>query len=103
MSRIKAPPQPEETSEDNFEEEEEGYCGKDVPPLHVIVAYGIFLNLIIILIQYCVLRCSKAVKKEKICKFLFVGTLITIFTSVASLTIFWEQTVVLLELSLPNV
>ena len=102
MSRIKAPPQPEETSEDNFDDDSEGYCGKEVPPIHLIVAYGIFLNLIIISIQYCVLRCSKAVKKEKICKFLFVGTLITVFISVASLTIFLEQTLVLLEQTLPN-
>ena len=102
MSRIKAPSQPEETSEDNFEADSEGYCGKELPPISVIVAYWIFLNLIIVLIQYGVLRCSKAVKKENICKFLFVGTLITIFTSVASLTIFFEQTVVLLELLLAN-
>jgi hypothetical protein len=100
MSRIKAPPQPEETSEDIFDEDSEGYCGKEAPSTQTIVAYGIFLNLIIISIQYCVLRCSKAVKKENICKFLFIGTLICFFTSVASLTIFWDYTVLLLELTL---
>jgi hypothetical protein len=103
MSRIKAPPQPEETwaetCENYYNEDPEGA----VPSLYGIVAYGVVINLIIILIQYCVLRCSNAVKKENIFNFLLVGTLITIFISVASITLFFDETLVLLEDSLDRI
>ena len=79
MSRIVSPP---------FEEEYDYDDDLDnIPdlPSHVIWISGICIMLSILFVQYCVLRCSKAVKTENITSVLFVGTLITFLLSVVSI------------------
>lgn len=58
------------------------------PPFYVVVTWGVFMVLIILTIQYFVLRCSNAVKKENISKVLSYGTLFTLFLSLLTLVIF---------------
>ena len=62
-----------------------------------VVVYAVVVLSIILLLQYCVLRCSNAVKKENIFNFLFIGTLTTFFVSVVSITFFWEETLHFME------
>jgi Na+/proline symporter len=58
------------------------------PPFYVVVTWGVFMVLIILTIQYFVLRCSNAVKKENISKVLSYGTLFTLFLSLLTLVLF---------------
>lgn len=62
--------------------------GEEEPPFYVVVTWGVFMVLIILTIQYFVLRCSNAVKKENISKVLSYGTLFTLFLSLLTLVIF---------------
>ena len=97
MSRIKTPPRQESKYRNAFEDDE------DIPvdiPLHVIVVYGLVFAAIIFFLQYIVLRCTGAVKKQNICSFLLKGTLITLFLSIISVSIFWEQTLHFVDYSL---
>ena len=58
------------------------------PPFYVVVTWGVCMGLIILTIQYFVLRCSNAVKKENISKVLSYGTLFTLFLSLLTLVLF---------------
>jgi len=100
MSRIQPPPTPPP---------EDDYCGADLDdspaenPVDVIFQHGSFMILAILLIQYLVLRCSNAVKKENICRVLFIGFLITFIVSVLSITLFMDQTVMVMEATFDSI
>ena len=59
-------------------------------PSHVIWISGICIIICIILLQYCILRCSKAVKTENINSVLIVGALITFLLSALSIHVFQD-------------
>ena len=94
MSRIQPPSTPPPPSENEFcASESDG--SPAAPPTYDVILILVFG---ILLIQYIVLRCSNAVKKENISRALFIGFITTFIVSVLSVTVFLEQLLTGLDL-----
>ena len=91
MSRIKTPPRQESNYRSCFNDDLEDEFMVEGIPLHEVIVYGLIFALNILIVQYIVLRCTGAVKKQNICSFLLKGTLITLFLSIISVGLFHEQ------------
>ena len=98
VSRIKTPPKQEAYYRFATKDELESgkYVPREISSFHILLN-GLLICGIVIFLQYLVLRCTGAVKKQNICSFLLKCTLILLAICIISVIFFHDKTIRFVE------